>query len=447
MIDIQPRSGLRLKLVVTGAVLALGASAHFLTGGRGAAAQASDPAPATTERAARAAGSAVRLAQAATPSLAIDTNFRIEPGQSAKLPVRVNERQALDPLSHVIVRGIGDDLSLSKGETIGNGVWLISVWELLDVELRAKPNARGPKDVVLTLVGPNGKPLSETKASLQIAAGGAELPKVAPLAPKGTPVAASQAKGGSALAAPAPAATAATAGSAKSAPLPPAQAPTVKTAQAGRPAAPASPAAKQMDEQQLVSYARHLVRECTTCHSLYGHDQGIPLMIGLSKDRFLDTMRLYKDGKRDNGAMVSVAQTLTDEQTLALALYLGRIKPPSQPVAATAPQAEAATSGPPIQIKAAAGGGSDRAERWVARGRQMFDTGDVAQARLMFEKAAEVGHPRAAFLLGTTFDPNVLPWRPAMGLEAQPAKAKQWYLFAKQLGVGAEVDQRLAELP
>jgi cytochrome c553 len=392
-------------------VFALGA------GQAGDRAAASDPIVATRM---------IRVAQSGTPAVVVEGPFRVEPGKSARMPVRISERQLLDPLSHVIVRGMGEDVALSKGETIGNGVWLISVWELLDVELRAKGDARGPKDVVFTLVAPNGKPLSETKASLQVTSAAADAPKTAPAQP--------QAK------APQPAPAPVKAASAPPQPVP-ATPPTA--ARSTMVAAAPAGSAQEKSEQQLVNYARHLVRECTTCHSLYGHDQGIPLMIGLPKDRFLDTMRLYKEGRRDNGAMISVAQTLNDEQMLALALYLGRIKPPPQPVGVET--RETSTPTLPIQIKA--GGPPERAERWVTRGKQLFDTGDVAQARLLFEKAAETGHSRAAFLLGTTFDPNVLPWRPALGLEAQPAKAKQWYLLAKQLGAGAEVDQRLAELP
>ena len=75
------------------------------------------------------------------------------------------------------------------------------------------------------------------------------------------------------------------------------------------------------DQARLKAIGQHLARECTTCHRLDGTDNGIPSIIAWKADDFVDTMGFYKNGQRTNAAMMSVAQSLDDEQTRALALW------------------------------------------------------------------------------------------------------------------------------
>jgi cytochrome c553 len=81
----------------------------------------------------------------------------------------------------------------------------------------------------------------------------------------------------------------------------------------------------------LKALGRQLAQECTPCHRLDGADAGIPSIVGLEPDYLIETMSLYKNGQRNNPAMVSVAQSLDERQIRALALYLGALpKPESQ---------------------------------------------------------------------------------------------------------------------
>jgi cytochrome c553 len=87
------------------------------------------------------------------------------------------------------------------------------------------------------------------------------------------------------------------------------------------------------DERQ-VAYGRHLAQECTSCHRIDGVDNGIPSIIGQDAEAFADTIRFYQSGARTNAAMVSVAQSLDEEQIKALAAYYaGLPKPAAKPVA------------------------------------------------------------------------------------------------------------------
>jgi len=70
----------------------------------------------------------------------------------------------------------------------------------------------------------------------------------------------------------------------------------------------------------------------------------------------------------------------------------------------------------------------------LARGDWWFATGDVASARLFYERAAGVGEARAAVKLGETFDPAFLGRLNLRGVRADPGMAVFWYRRARDLG-------------
>jgi hypothetical protein len=70
----------------------------------------------------------------------------------------------------------------------------------------------------------------------------------------------------------------------------------------------------------------------------------------------------------------------------------------------------------------------------IARGDQLLGTGDVASARLFYERAADVGDGEAALKLGMTFDPAFLSFGRLSGARGDPATAIAWYRRARNLG-------------
>jgi hypothetical protein len=70
----------------------------------------------------------------------------------------------------------------------------------------------------------------------------------------------------------------------------------------------------------------------------------------------------------------------------------------------------------------------------VKRGKDDLMNGDFSSARLSLRRAAEAGSTEAALALGSTFDPLVIARLGAIGVQADPAKARQWYEKAAQLG-------------
>jgi hypothetical protein len=81
----------------------------------------------------------------------------------------------------------------------------------------------------------------------------------------------------------------------------------------------------------------------------------------------------------------------------------------------------------------------------VRRGESFINSGDVAAARLMLQRAAEAGDVHAALALASTFDPNTIQELGIQGLAADEAMARLWYERAAQFG-SPEAPQRLQQL-
>ena len=73
------------------------------------------------------------------------------------------------------------------------------------------------------------------------------------------------------------------------------------------------------------------------------------------------------------------------------------------------------------------------AAKLVERGNALFDSGDIAAARLFFRRAADAGDPAAASALATTYDSDVLAKR-MLRYAANPDEAQRWYARARELG-------------
>jgi len=78
----------------------------------------------------------------------------------------------------------------------------------------------------------------------------------------------------------------------------------------------------------------------------------------------------------------------------------------------------------------------------LARGDWLFATGDIASARLLYERAADAGDARAAVRLGETFDPAYLDGSHMRGLHGDPDMAVLWYRHARDLGATGVASRR-----
>lgn len=380
----------------------------------------------------------VQIAQAVT--LQVTPQIDATGGATVRLPIALSSG-APPPRSRIMLHQVPKWLTLNKGETVGAGVWLLPTTDAQALEGSVAPGTNASQRIGVSLIGADGQVLAET--ALSIRAGTVPSPPGVPVPPN---VPAASVPNWQAMVGKQQPTVPSV--ELKSDPTPPAKAAAVAApviAKSGPPPAKATTVAG--DEAQMVSQARFLVRECTTCHSLFGYDDGIPQMIGLTYDRFTDAMTLYKTGKRDHAAMKSVVDTLSTRDIQALALYLGRIRPPAAEEPRSARQSNQVVSGSSINLEKRLDAiAPDRLAKWSQRGEALVASGDIAEARLLLTRAAEYGSAQAAYVMGTSYDPNVLPWRPDRGVVAEPAKARDWYIYAQSLGAAGQVAERLADL-
>jgi cytochrome c553 len=79
------------------------------------------------------------------------------------------------------------------------------------------------------------------------------------------------------------------------------------------------------DADALQRYGRHLARECTGCHRSSQPDSAIPPLAGRPADEIVELLQAYRSGRKTNPVMVSVAKSLDDEQSAALAAYFSQL--------------------------------------------------------------------------------------------------------------------------
>lgn len=75
---------------------------------------------------------------------------------------------------------------------------------------------------------------------------------------------------------------------------------------------------------------QYLSSECVTCHQLSGKFQGIPPIVGWPDATFVGIMNEYRNKKRENPVMQTIAGKFSQEEIAALAAYFGSLRPQSQ---------------------------------------------------------------------------------------------------------------------
>jgi hypothetical protein len=77
---------------------------------------------------------------------------------------------------------------------------------------------------------------------------------------------------------------------------------------------------------------------------------------------------------------------------------------------------------------------ADQIKLLMKQGEQFANQGDLATARILFQRAAEGGDATAATALAATYDPTVLAKLDVVGIRADLEKARFWYQKAVSLG-------------
>lgn len=144
---------------------------------------------------------------------------------------------------------------------------------------------------------------------------------------------------------------------------------------------------------------------------------------------------------------------LTAAATAAVPLPKAGTQRPPPPVAALPPPAPSPTAAPPpaagplaiLSPKAMSKADRERAQRLMKKGDEELEDGRVAPARLLYERAADMGLPQAAMALAATYDALELAKLDLRNVQPNPAEARRWYERALALGAG-DASQRLQRL-
>jgi hypothetical protein len=130
------------------------------------------------------------------------------------------------------------------------------------------------------------------------------------------------------------------------------------------------------------------------------------------------------------------------------------VMPGEPPVRA---QLSAPAAKPDVTVQAQSAASADSPEKLIAAlvagGRQLMLAGDIANARLVLQQAAQTDNATAALELGATYDPTILPQQVgatiasvlAMTDMADVRMARLWYERARDLG-STEAAVRLEKL-
>ncbi|WP_271577688.1 hypothetical protein [Bradyrhizobium sp. CCBAU 11361] len=76
-----------------------------------------------------------------------------------------------------------------------------------------------------------------------------------------------------------------------------------------------------------------------------------------------------------------------------------------------------------------------QAAKLVARASVLLEQGNIGAARIVLERAAEMGSARASFVLAETYDPLILPNFGAYGTQGDPTRAQNLYARAEAGGI------------
>jgi len=103
------------------------------------------------------------------------------------------------------------------------------------------------------------------------------------------------------------------------------------------------------------------------------------------------------------------------------------------------------TSAPPPREPPPLTEDQKRATAFIVRGRAQAAQGNIAAARLFYQRAAEADIAEGAFALAGTYDPAELALMGVAGVQPDIALARRWYEKARELGA-REAEERLRRL-
>lgn len=149
-------------------------------------------------------------------------------------------------------------------------------------------------------------------------------------------------------------------------------------------------------------------------------------------------------------ALVTVDGTVVAETKTALVIAAASLIAPdnSEARAKSVASLGPGTDAPASSNRATTAPASEEQRRalgFLARGNDQLAQGNIAAARLFFQRAAEAGLAQGALAMAGTYDPVELERLGARTVRPDPQTARKWYEQARRLGA-AEAEERLSRL-
>jgi len=194
---------------------------------------------------------------------------------------------------------------------------------------------------------------------------------------------------------------------------------------------------------------RHLSRAASNTSPTYGHSASIPIEPLIPRSgatAALPVVRAASPTERPYSTE-DVPASDTKDQSFGEAAPGSDAHEASRD--ASPPAAQTAGSAPGSSAPSSAPEGSTRftavqIAELLVRGDSFLHAGDVASARLFYERAADAGDWQAAIRMGATFDPAFLG-RASVRTVGDPTTAQSWYRHA--IDLGAPKTDRQVESP
>jgi hypothetical protein len=116
------------------------------------------------------AASSLVWAQTARPTIIVAATLSLSPETQAPLAIQIAPPNAVAPGSFVRVHGLPSTAALSGGHSIAPGAWAVPVSALSTLKILIPAGALGRSEISISLVSPDGTVITDTKATLIIAA-------------------------------------------------------------------------------------------------------------------------------------------------------------------------------------------------------------------------------------------------------------------------------------
>ena len=110
--------------------------------------------------------------QAEQPRISVASTIVAEPASQTSLAIQIDPPHSVPKKSFISLRGLPPSVSLTEGHAIGPGSWAIPLVGLSTLKVNVPAGISGRAEVVVSLIGMDGRLLAEAKTALVVGPAG-----------------------------------------------------------------------------------------------------------------------------------------------------------------------------------------------------------------------------------------------------------------------------------